>query len=137
MTDASRAAAREDKHQIDPTTGGCTACGATRENVDDCQPRICPADGVTPGPHRIAILAARWEMSRRQDEIEVLSKERRRADDVLATAQERSANLDGIIAGKQDELAELDASIECLRGDHAFDVAALARLRTTSGGYGT
>lgn len=67
-------------HKTDTLTGGCAACGVTREEIDDNLAGPClPVDG----PDRLAIIALRREIRHRQHNITTAERE--------AVAAERQA----------------------------------------------
>ncbi len=91
---------------LDPTTGACLDCGATREEIDDRLFEIC--EKVT-GPNRLTILGARRQLHH-------FERQEREHRARLRALEEMIPSLQQLIREDADNQRELRASIAVLEG---------------------
>jgi hypothetical protein len=88
---------------INPMTGACNACGASREMICDA----FPCDRAD-GPHKVAIIAAKRELRSREGNLSFLRHQMEQAERATVSLSQQIREEDAVVR-------ELAVSIEKLK----------------------
>ena len=108
-------------HNLDPMTGGCVDCGATREALDD---NIFPVCARFDGPHKLALIAIHQAVSREDNSIHWAARRLQDAELEAKDAELEAKDAEASAVYHARQKREFEANAAALRASLDFLASA-------------